>query len=209
MATVYQPLVDSYQSNVSGGSGGIGLTLSGVSTVSPPVSNPPQQLFDISVLSGLRDTDKFLGRNKVSDIKESYQTYLTGNPIGRGGQYAADAARKYGVSIIEAARGYLVGAGLTTLPQTTITTQDVVQDTKKQDNTVIIDKNPFQILADILPTLFGNAVYNPPLQSQAYGYSPTTQQQPLTQGGGLNIGLLIIVGVVGIGGYFLYKRFAK
>ena len=192
------------------GGGGVSLTLSGVSTVSPPVSNPPQQLFDISVLSGLRDTDKYLGRNRVSDIKESYQTYLTGNPIGRGGQYAVDAAKKYGVSIIEAARGYLVGAGLTTLPQLPLQTTNTTQETVKQDNTVVTDKNPFQILADILPTLFGNAVYNPPLQSQAYGYSPTTSEQPLTQSsGGLNIGLLVIIGVIGIVGYFLYKRFAN
>jgi len=37
---------------------------------------------------------------------------MSGSPVGRGGQYAADAARRYGVNIQEAARGYLQGAGL-------------------------------------------------------------------------------------------------
>jgi len=201
------PYLESYQGNIGAG-GGTGLTLSSVSTVSPSVSNPPQQLFDISVLSGLRDSDKYLGRNKVSDIKESYQTYLTGNPIGRGGQYAVDAAKRYGVSIVEAARGYLVGAGLTTVSPSV--TQTATQETVKQDTTVTTQPNPFQLLADILPKLFGNAVYNPPLQSQAYGYTPTQTDQPLTQSsGGLNIVLLVIVGIIGVIGYFLYKRFAN
>src|SRR6266498_3893635 len=69
----------------------------------------------IGALSGLRPGDKYLGKNRVSDIQEAYQTYITGAPVGRGGQYAIDAARKYGTTITEAARGYLVGAGLPTL----------------------------------------------------------------------------------------------
>jgi hypothetical protein len=196
--------------NNNGSGGGVGLTLSGVSTPSLPVSNPSQQLFDISVLSGLKPSDKYLGKNRVSDIQESYQTYLTGNPVGRGGQYAVDAAKKYGVSIVEAARGYLQGAGLPFISNAT--TQTTIQETIKTDNTstTVQQKNPFEILADILPKLFGNAVYNPPLQSQAYGYSPTTTEQPLTSGGsGINIGLIVIIGVIGVIGYFVYKRFAN
>jgi len=191
--------------------GGVGLTLSGVSTISPPVTTPPTPLFDISVLSGLRDSDKYLSKNRVSDIKEAYQTYLTGNPIGRGGQYAVDAARRYGTDIREAARGYLVTAGLPTLANivspTTVMSDPV--DTTKPPDTIVKEKNPFEVLADILPGLFGNAVYNPPLQSQAYGYTPTTTETPLTQSGGSSIGTFIILGIVGVIGYFLYKRFAK
>jgi hypothetical protein len=204
---VIEPLQNN---NSSGGGGGVGLTLSGVSTPSLPVSNPSQQLFDISVLSGLKPSDKYLGKNRVSDIQESYQTYLTGNPVGRGGQYAVDAAKKYGVSIVEAARGYLQGAGLPFISNAT--TQTTIQETIKTDNTstTVQQKNPFEILADILPKLFGNAVYNPPLQSQAYGYSPTTTEQPLTSGGsGINIGLIVIIGIIGVIGYFVYKRFAN
>jgi hypothetical protein len=81
-------------------------------------------------------------------------------------------------------------------------------DTTKPPDTTVKEKNPFEVLADILPGLFGNAVYNPPLQSQAYGYTPTTTETPLTQGGG-SIGIIVILGVVGVIGYFLYKRFAK
>jgi len=208
-------LIDGGGGNFSNGGGGGGG--SSIVTVSAPQGGT--ELFDLSVLSGLRSSDKYLGRNTVSDIQSTYQTYITGSPIGRGGQYALDSARKYGVSLVEAARGYLLGAGINIIP--TVTTQTTQQtdtttntntnvDTTKKDNTVVTEKNPFQILADILPTLFGNAVYNPPLQSQAYGYSPTTSEQPLTQAtGGSSIGLLVIVGIVGIAGYFLYKRFKK
>jgi len=200
----FDPYLESFQGNVGGGSVRTSLASSNVSTI----ASQPQQLFDLSVLSGLRDTDKYLGKNRVSDIKESYQTYLTGNPVGRGGQYAVDAAKKYGVSIIEAARGYLVGAGLTGL--STATTQTTTQEIVNQNLANTTQNSPFQLLADILPKLFGNAVYNPPLQSQAYGYTPTQTDQPLTQSNGrLNIGLIVIVGIIGVIGYFLYKRFAN
>jgi hypothetical protein len=199
------------QNEQSGGSGGrLGLTLNGVPTSSLSVSNSSQQLFDISVLSALKPSDKYLGKNRVSDIQESYQTYLTGNPVGRGGQYAIDAAKKYGVSIVEAARGYLQGAGIPFISNATMqtTTQETINTGNTQ--TTVQQKNPFEILADILPSLFGNAVYNPPLQSQAYGYSPATTEQPLTQsGGGINIGLIVIIGIIGVIGYFVYKRFAN
>jgi hypothetical protein len=196
--------------DLSKSAGGGGNTMATTNTSSPP----PTQNFDLSVLSGLKPSDKYLGKNRVSDIQEAYQTYVTGNPIGRGGQYAVDSAKKYGVSIVEAARGYLQGVGLPILSNATTQSQTQTQtqsnDTTKTDTTVVQQKNPFEILADILPNLFGNAVYNPPLQSQAYGYSPTTTEQPLTQsGGGSNIGLLIILGVVGVIGYFVYKRFVK
>lgn len=199
----YQPAQDIFNGSI-GASGG-----SSMITISSPITTTtaPIQNFDLSVLSGLKPTAKYQG-NRVSDIQEAYQTYISGNPIGRGGKYAVDAAQKYGVSIVEAARGYLAGILPTFNPATTQTT--TTQETVKKDNTVVTEKNPFQVLADILPTLFGNAVYNPPLQSQAYGYSPTTSEQPLTQSsGGLNIGLLVIIGIVGVIGYFLYKRFAN
>ena len=200
--------------------GGVGITLSGVSTPATPVTTPPKPLFDISVLSGLRDSDMYLGKNRVSDIKESYQTYLSGTPTGRGGQYAFNDARRFGVSIVEAARGYLVTAGLPTLANVLpVTNTTPIQDLEEKEffslpvvpdnTTVITEKNPFEVLADILPKLFGNAVYNPPLQSQAYGYTPTTTETPLTQSSGSNIGTFIILGIVGVIGYFLYKRFAK
>ncbi len=214
----YQPQQNIFDSSsVGGGGGSLIIPLNTMATTTPSIT----QDFDLSVLSGLKPSDKYLGKNKVSDIQEAYQTYITGNPVGRGGKYAVDSAKKYGVSIVEAARGYLQGVGLPILSPatttTTTTTQDTtvkdttVKDTTVKDNTVVTEKNPFQILADLLPTLFGNAVYNPPLQSQAYGYTPATSEQPLTQsgGGGLNIGLLVIIGVIAVVGYFLYKRFAN
>jgi hypothetical protein len=169
----------------------------------------PLQKFDISVLSGLRDSDKYLGKNRVSDIKEAYRSYISGNVIGRGGQYAVDAAQRYGTSITEALRGYLVTAGLPTLQDIAPTNPVTPVDPVKTPDNVVKEKNPFEVLADILPNLFGNAVYNPPLQSQAYGYTPTDSQTPLQSGGSSNIGTFIIIGVVGVIGYFVYKRYVK
>ena len=188
---------------LSFGGGGSGISQAGVSSIPASVgSNAPTQQFDISVLSGLKNSDKYLGKNRVSDIKEAYDTYLTGNPVGRGGQYAVDAAKKYGTSIIDAARGYLLGVGLPLLPSVTTQTQT---DTQTQKET----KNPFEILADIIPKLFGNAVYNPPLQSQSSGFTGVEQGTPLAESTGGNIGTYIVIGVIGVIAYFVYKRFAS
>ncbi len=191
--------------------------------------NIPTQKFDIGALSGLRPGDKYLGKNRVSDIQEAYQTYITGAPVGRGGQYAIDAARKYGTTITEAARGYLVGAGLPTLanllPDTGGNTGNGTDTTKQiKDLQEVIQKqiddlkkgfnsnDTVKILSDQLSALFGNAVALQPLQSQATGYTPVTASSPLGSeviGGGNSIGLIVILGVVGIAAYFLYKRFAS
>jgi hypothetical protein len=56
-----------------GVSSGGGFVSNGVATTNAPLQN-----FDLSVLGGLRDSDKYLGRNRVSDIKEAYQTYISG-----------------------------------------------------------------------------------------------------------------------------------
>jgi hypothetical protein len=197
--------------NDSNGNGGAFAITGGGSgfTQSLPPSEPLQK-FDISVLSNLRDSDKYLGKNRVSDIKEAYQSYISGNIIGRGGQYGVDAARRFGTSVTEALRGYLATVGLPTLTESnpvtpvnpTNPTNPVLPDTP-------VKKNIDELLVDILPQLFGNAVYNPPLQSQAYGYSPTSQETPLGQSSGGNIGTFIIIGVVGVIGYFVYKRYVK
>lgn len=214
-----------------GGGGGNSFALTNAAAPSQLVGeNVPTQKFDISVLSGLKPSDKYLGKNRVSDIQEAYQTYITGSPIGKGGQYAVDAARKYGTTITEAARGYLVGVGLPTLANllpgggsNTTTPDDTVK--KLQDTNDSLQKqidelkksfdanDTVKVLSDSIKSLFGNAVALSPLQSQATGYTPVTASSPLatgeTGGGGSSIGLLVILGVVGVIGYFLYKRYAS
>ncbi len=198
------------QNDIGGSGGTFTITGGGSGFTQSLPSTEPLQKFDISVLSGLRDSDKYLGKNRVSDIKEAYQSYISGNIIGRGGQYGVDAARRFGTSVTEALRGYLATVGLPTLTESnpvtpinpTNPTNPVLPDTP-------VKKNIDELLVDILPQLFGNAVYNPPLQSQAYGYSPTSQETPLGQSSGGNIGTFIIIGVVGVIGYFVYKRYVK
>lgn len=207
-----------------GSNGGNGIVTTTNVTPRPIVGeNRPTQQFDISVLTGLRPQDKYLGRNLVQDIQEAYQTYITGSAVGRGGQYAVDAARRYGTTLTEAARGYLVAVGLPTLaniisPTPVIPLPDdlVLRDEdffglpvpigETIQQTQQITGNAVQILSDQLNKLFGNAVYNPPLQTQATGYTPVTTRQAI---GGSNISLYVILAVVGIAGYFLYKRFAS
>lgn len=198
--------IDDLNKSIGGGGNNAAITNAA------PAPTPTQQ-FDLSVLQGLKSSDKYLGKNRVSDIQEAYQTYITGNPIGRGGQYAVDSAKKYGVSIVEAARGYLQGVGLPILPQVITQTTQTTQDTTTNQNTTTTTqetKNPFDILADAFSKAFGNAVYNPPLQSQSYGYTPSELSTPLTQSsGGSNLGLYVILAIVAIVGYFLYKKFAS
>lgn len=210
-----------------GGGGGIGISNAGVASTPPLVgSNSPTQQFDISVLSGKRDSDRF-GKNLVGDIRSSYETYISGTPIGKGGQFAVDAARRYGTTITEAARGYLVTAGLPTLAQiispTPTPTPVTLPDPKKEDffglpvgpidvkDNIITEekKNPFELLIDAIPKLFGNAVYNPPLQSQSSGFTGIEQGTPLAESGSGNIRTYIILGVVAVIAYFLYKRFTS
>lgn len=203
-----------------GGGGGIGISNAGVASTPPLVgSNSPTQQFDISVLSGKRDSDRY-GRNLVGDIRSSYETYISGTPIGKGGQFAVDAARRYGTTITEAARGYLVAAGLPTLAQIISPTPTpmpiVTPDPKDQDffplpvkdQVAESTKNPFELLIDAFQRSFGNAVYNPPLQSQSSGFTGVDQGVPLAEGIGGNIGTYVVIGVIGIIAYFLYKRFA-
>jgi len=218
-----------------GGGGGSGISLAGVSTPAPAPAPEPTQRFDISVLSGLRDSDKYLGKNRVSDIKEAYDTYLTGSPVGRGGQYAVDAARRYGTSIREAARGYLVTVGLPTLadiiapppappapPAPPLKTFEPKEEdffelpfipdktTTGTTGTTTAKKDPIELLLDAIPRLFGNTTTSAPLQSQAYGYTPVSGDfgggAPSSSGGGVVMWLLLAG--VAIAGYFIYKRYS-
>lgn len=187
--------------------------------------------FDVSQLG------KNFGKNTAADIRSAYELFSTGQTQGRALGYAQDIQRRftpglistYGVADIRAAAAnYLDSVGFPRLAQiaspvkttNTVTTpfkeielkadeffplpnKDVITTT-----TTTTEKNPFEILADILPTLFGNAVYNPPLQSQASGFTGVDTATPLSTQGSGGFTMYIIIGVLAIGAYFLYKRFA-
>lgn len=206
-----------HQPSLSNGGGG-----GGGGSASPTLigGNSPTQRFDIAALSGLRPSDKYLGKNRVSDIVEAYETYISGTAVGRGGQYAVDAARKYGVTLTEAARGYLSTVGLPTLADIlpggggtgtgggggdTNDFQKQLDDLKKQvtEN----GRGPVELLLDAIPGLFGQSVQNPPLQSQAYGYTPVSGDLGGSSSGG-GVGLWLLLGALAIGVYFVYKRYS-
>jgi hypothetical protein len=204
--------------------------------------------FDLSVIQGLPPTNKFNG-NLVSDIQSAYSTYLTGAPVGKGGQYAVSAQKKYGyASIADAAAGYLQAAGIPILPnaQISVTPNNGVTGTTAQasnPSTVttpdltgttgtggISDLNSligsqYQNLADAFKNAFGTATYEPPLQSQYYsgtpanipipdasslaGYTSLPPGATTSSSGGISLTMILIVAGVGIGGYYLYKRYHK
>lgn len=154
--------------------------------------------FDLSVISGLSPNAKY-NNNRVSDITSAYQTYTTGSPVGRGGQYAVSAQQKYGyASIADAAAGYLQAAGIpilqnaliSTTPQSgytgsqteptpvpTVTTPDTSANASDLNSVI---GSQFQNLADAFKNAFGTAVYEPPLQSQYYSGTPATTNVPDT-----------------------------
>jgi hypothetical protein len=146
--------------------------------------------------------------NIASDISSAYQTYLTGSPIGRGGEYAISAQQQYGyASIRDAAAAYLQAAGLNFLPS--------FESTPSAPTTPVSEpiRTPFEILADVLPTIFGNAQFNQPLRSQTTDYIPF-QSAPdrfsapsAISSSRSNIGSFLILGVIAVIGYFVYKRF--
>ena len=178
--------------------------------------------FDISESSITRAVS--MG-NVREDILTAYQTFISGVPTGRGGQYAVDAQRRYGyASIRDAAAGYLQAAGLAVLKPIqavqTFVTEDflgdffelpVPPDPTVPATTPVTEtaKNPLEVLADAFQRAFGAATNLQPLQSQAYGYTPVQTSVPTTsKGGGGSIGTFVVLGVVGIIIYFVYKRYA-
>lgn len=201
---------------------GGGFGTSGGSTLSPL---PLPFDFDVTKIKALAAQ----GKNSEADIRSAYELFSTGQTSGRAYGYATDIQRRftpglistYGSSDIRtAAANYLDSVGLARLAQVVspIPTPTPVNPDNNGEffplpvtpvNTATPVKNPFELLIDALPKLFGNAVYNPPLQQQSSGFTGVDQGVPLAEAtGGSNIGTYIILAIVAIVGYFLYKRFA-
>jgi hypothetical protein len=187
-----------------GGGGGGGA----ITAFAPAVPNEPvSQRFDISVLSGRTPSEKY-GSNKIQDILDAYQSYVTGVATGK---YAAKDAARFGVSVREWARGYLVGAGVPTLAEQTATTtqndlKQFQEDIRKQIEELKSTKGLTETLVDVIPRLFGGAAPSQPLQSQAYGYAPVSGN--FGEGGGGGIGVWLLLGGAAVAAYLIYKRYS-
>lgn len=204
---------------VNGGSGG-GLSFA--------ASAPAPQSFDFDLS---RIGEAVRRGNTAADVESAYQTFLTGQPTGRGGTYAQDVLRRfspgltatYGVADIRtAAANYLDSAGLPRLAATVAPSSPTPgPDTPEPDERTFFPlpvppieevtravQKPIEILADVFQRAFGNAIYNPPLQSQATSYTPYETGAPSVGGGGggMNIGGFLILGVIAIVAYFVYKQ---
>lgn len=189
----------------------------------PVTSTSPLKFdFDISQIGSAAAK----GKGSASDIKSAYELFSTGQTKGRAYGYATDIQRRYTPGLIAtygssdirtAAANYLDSVGLPRLAQIVTPTPTPIDDSNqpffplpvKPDDTVKTPDNPFELLIDAFTRAFGNAVYNPPLQSQLSGFTGQSTDVPLSEAaGGSNIGTFIIIGVVGVIAYFLYKRFA-
>lgn len=158
------------------------------------------------------------GKGSESDIRSAYELFSTGQTQGRALGYAQDIQRRFSSGLLStygstdirtAAANYLDSVGLARLAQV-VSPVPTPKDTTPIDTTPVnpvLPKNPFELLIDAFTRGFGNATYNPPLQSQSSGYTGVDQGVPLAEGSS-NIGTYIILAIVAIVGYFLYKRFA-
>lgn len=195
--------------------GGNNLSVSGGgNTVFPSALN-----FDFDISQIKQAVAK--GKGSESDIRSAYELFSTGQTQGRALGYAQDIQRRFTPGLLStygsadirtAAANYLDSVGLARLAQV-VSPAPTPVDTKPKDTTPVDTtpvKTPIDLLIDAFTRSFGNAVYNPPLQSQSSGFTGVDQGVPLAEGtGGSNIGTFIIIGIVGVIAYFLYKRFAS
>ena len=201
-----------------GNVGGSGLFIDrfGLSNPSSSLPNPLNFDFDISQIKQAAAK----GKGSEADIRSAYELFSTGQTSGKAYGYATDIQRRftpglistYGSSDIRtAAANYLDSVGLARLAQVVSPTPTPV-DTKPKEttpvDTTLLPKNPIELLIDAFQRSFGNAVYNPPLQSQSSGFTGVEQGTPLAESTGSNIGTFVVIGVIGVIAYFLYKRFA-
>lgn len=190
----------------------------------PVTSTSPLKFdFDISQIN----TAAAKGKGSAADIRSAYELFSTGQTKGRAYGYATDIQHRYTPGLLStygsadirtAAANYLDSVGLPRLAQVVSPVTTPIDDSNQPffplpvppNNTVKTPDNPFELLVDAFTRAFGNAVYNPPLQSQASGFTGVEQGTPLAEAaGGSNIGTFIIIGVIGVIAYFLYKRFAS
>jgi hypothetical protein len=201
--------------NGDNSSGGFPITGGGSGFTAPALASNLNFDFDISQIKSAASK----GKGSESDIRSAYELFSTGQTSGRALGYAQDIQRRFSSGLFStygstdirtAAANYLDSVGLARLAQVVSPVptpkETIPVDTKPVDTA--LPKNPFELLIDAFTRGFGNATYNPPLQSQSSGYTGVDQGVPLAEGGSSNIGTYIILAIVAIVGYFLYKRFA-
>lgn len=181
------------------------------SSPAPAPTSPSAPLFDFDF--DLSRIGQAVARgNTQADVLSAYELFTTGQTSGRALEYAQSDVRRFGYpSLRHAAAAYLDAAGLPRLAQAV--TPDGAGNgdffelpVPPDPATSTAPRNAFEVLADVLPGLFGQAVYNPPLQSQAYGFTPTEISGAPAAGGGSSLGLWLILGGVAVVAYFIYKR---
>jgi hypothetical protein len=214
-----RPALDSVDSGGYGGgssSGGGGSSYTPVysqpvySAPAPAPSSAPR--YDLSPQS----IQQAVARgNTQSDIQSAYQTFLTGTPVGRGGQYAVSAQQKYGfASLRDAAASYLDAAGLRRLAEEIVSIDtDVKIDVEDKDDDsglVTNDKNgttgkgnPFATVADLVG-LFERVFATSGASDTP---APVVVVGDTTEGqasGGSSVGIILVVLAIGAGAFYWF-----
>lgn len=161
--------------------------------------------------------------NTQADIQSAIQTYATGAPVGRGGQYASDAQQKYGYSSIrDAAAAYLDAAGLRRLAEEIVSTEsDVLGDffglprldpenasddsgvNTNGPNDTTGDGNPFATVKDLVGLFEKVFAQSGSTDTPA----PVVVVGDTTEGqatGGSNIGIIVVVLALGAGAFYWF-----
>lgn len=189
-----------------GGGGGYTAPVTGTTTTAPQVS---QTGFDTSPAS----IQAAVARgNTQGDILSAYQTFLTGAPVGRGGQYAVSAQSRYGyASIRDAAAAYLDAAGLRRLAETLTVKKALDPEENPDDSGVVTNPNPvgkgdpFKTIDDLVSVF--ERVFAVPSSTDTP--APVVVVGDTTEGkkGGSNLGVILLVLALGAGAfYWFYLR---
>jgi hypothetical protein len=200
-----------YGSAEGSGTGGYTPSVSSTSASSqvsaPIVSSQPFDLSQSSVQGAVAKG------NSAADILSAHQTYLSGVPVGRGGQYAVDAQKRFGYSSIrDAAAAYLDAAGLRRLAESLALFPVIDPEPAPDDSGVITqpepigEGDPFATLGDLVKVF--EKVFSAPgatdTPAPVVVVGDATQQQ---KGAGGNVGLIIAVLAIAAGAvYWFYLR---
>lgn len=210
-------LLDSGSGGYSGSGGGSFVPPASVASVASSSSSS----FDYDLSPASFAAARSRG-NVESDVRSAYQTYVTGVPSGRGGQYAVDAQRRFGYgSIKDAAAAYLDAAGLRRLLiEDELTGESEIEflgdffelpfDPEPGPDTkgVVTQEapegpgNPFQTIGD-LAGLFERffAQREPETTAPVVVVGDSTQSEQKSGGG---MGLVLLVLAIGAGAFYWF-----
>lgn len=154
--------------------------------------------------------------NTRADILSAHQTFVSGVPTGRGGQYAISNMGRFGFSTIrEGAASYLEAAGLRRLAKVIMPGPRIDPEPAPDDSGIVTQSepigegNPFATLGQLVEVFERVFAVASPSDSPApvVVVGDATQSQAQGSGGGGSAAIILIVLAIGAGAlYWFYLR---